>query len=357
MKYLILLAMLFNMSLAMGNSAQEENLYQVVTSHPHDLEEIQDHIETVHQSGRLWVVKLKDGAPEGTLKHLELLQQGERSFLYRPTVSNLKKKKSFSKAILDNVRKENIKKDVEDLSLNYVTRLAGTEENKAAVKSVGTRFKELNYDVKEICYGFDSCSIVAEKKGTGPSGKVIMIEGHIDSVGESYAGADDNASGVAVILEMARILKDVPNKKTIRFFISNGEEANLLGSEHYARTLKSSRELSNLDLVINMDMVGYNQNGIVELETEPEHEPLAKWYADLALNYTILRPKITLGAWGSDHVPFLKRGVPAILTIEDWETKTPCYHQECDTPDTINYDYTVEITRLNLSAVLSKDIQ
>jgi hypothetical protein len=287
---------------------------------------------------------------------MENFEKSEKIFLYKTTtLTNLKKQKTFSKTILDKVVKENIKKDVEDLSLNYVTRLAGTEENKTAVKSVGDRFKSMNYEVKEICYGFDSCSIIAEKKGTALN-KVIMIEGHIDSVGESYAGADDNASGVAVILEMARVLKDVPNRKTIRFFISNGEEANLLGSEHYARSLKSSNELSKIELVINMDMVGYNENGIVELETEPEHESMAKWYADLAMTYTKLKPKITLGAWGSDHVPFLKRGVPSMLTIEDWDTKTPCYHMECDVPDTINYEYALQITRLNLSAVLAKDL-
>lgn len=356
MKYFVVLAMVSGLFLNMGNTEMKDSLYQVVSSHPHDVVELDPYIETVHQSGRLWVVKLKDGHPEEIKQHLQLLSGGERSYFFQPSFSSMKKKKSFPRVILENVDKANIQKDVESLSNNYETRYRGTEENKKAVEDVSARFKALNYEVSQICYNSDSCSIVAEKKGKKTPGKVIMVEGHIDSVGESFAGADDNASGVAVILEMARVLKDVPTQKTLRFFISNGEEGGLLGAEHYAKTLKSKNEIKNLELVINMDMVGYNTNGVVELETDPNYEGLAKWYADLTARYTTLRPKITLGAWGSDHVPFLKRGVPSILTIEDWETKTPCYHMECDKPDTLNYDYTAEITKLNISAVLTKDL-
>jgi hypothetical protein len=106
-----------------------------------------------------------------------------------------------------------------------------------------------------------------------------------------------------------------------------------------------------------MDMVGYNSNGVVELETNAEFEPLAKWFATLASTYTNLHSKITLGAWGSDHVPFLEKNVPTLLTLEDWSTKTPCYHQACDQPNTINYSYAAEITKLNTAAVLTKDAE
>ena len=182
--------------------------------------------------------------------------------------------------------------------------------------------------------------------------------GHIDSVGKAFAGADDNASGTAVALEIARVLKDYDNRKTIRFFITNGEELGLLGAQHYVRKLSGENRLSELELVINMDMVGYNKsNNIVELETAPEYETLAKWFAELGSRYTTLKSKITLGAWGSDHVPFLNKGVPALLTIENWDTKTPCYHQACDRPETLNYDYASEIGKLNAAAVLTKDQQ
>jgi Peptidase family M28 len=359
MKQLFIAALTIGMFFNLGAGHRGNDLYQVISSHPHDLEELTPHIETVYQNGRLWVVQLNENAPEEVLELLKPLSGHEKSYIHEGTwVSNIKikNKKDNTKLIVSAVNKENIKKDVVELS-NYESRYAGSEGNKKAVAATSERFSSMGYSVKEICYAPDACSLIAEKKGKIDASKVIMVMGHIDSVGEEFAGADDNASGVAVILEMARVLKDQANRKTIRFFVTNGEELGLYGATHYAKSL-SSAELKNIDLAINMDMVGYNKsNNIVELETEPEHEPLAKWFADLASKFTSLKTKITLGAWGSDHVPFLKKGVPTMLTIENWDSKTPCYHQECDKPETLNYDYAAEIAKLNVSAVLTKDNQ
>jgi hypothetical protein len=358
MKQILIIALMFGMFFNLGAGYRGNDLFQVITSHPHDLEELSPHIETVYQNGRLWVVQLSKDAPEELLQHLRPLSGSEKSYIHEGQwISNVKfkNKKDNTKLIVNQVSKENIQKDVEDLANNYETRYAGSEENQKALIATEARFRSMGYEVKEVCYAPDACSIVAEKKGKSEASKVILVMGHIDSVGESFAGADDNASGVAVILEMARVLKDVPNKKTIRFFITNGEELGLYGATYYAKVLANSNEIKNIVLGINMDMVGYNSNGLVELETEPEHEPLAKWFADLASKFTTLKTKITLGAWGSDHVPFLKKGVPTMLTIENWDTKTPCYHQECDKPDTLNYGYAAEIAKLNVSAVLTKD--
>jgi Zn-dependent M28 family amino/carboxypeptidase len=195
---------------------------------------------------------------------------------------------------------------------------------------------------------------MAEKIGSQFPSEVILTEAHFDSVGKIKAGADDNGSGTAALLEMARVLSTQNLKRTVRFFATNGEEVNLLGAEHYVKQLSSS-DLKNFKLVINMDMVGYNANGVVELETDKQFENLANWFAQLTSDYTTLTSKITLGAWGSDHVPFLRKNIPTLLTIEDWSTKTPCYHGSCDKPDTLNYVYAGEITKLNIAAILTKD--
>ena len=189
--------------------------------------------------------------------------------------------------------------------------------------------------------------------GDGADGH--SLDGHPE--GKIHNGADDNASGIAVLLEVARVLKDYGNKKTLRFFATNGEEGGLYGAEHYAQLLKKNGEIKKLVLAINMDMVGYNSNGIVELETDSQYEKLANWFAGLATTYTSLKSKITIGAWGSDHVPFIQGGVPTLLTIEDWSTKTPCYHTECDKPSTLNYEYAGQIAKLNLAAIMTKDAE
>jgi hypothetical protein len=355
MKKYTLLILLTGIFLIIGSSRRGQ-FYQIRSSHPHDVEEFAPFVETAYQNGRLWVVELKDSAPASVRNHLAPLAGGEKSFIYKTS-----EKKPTSKPIKDHiddiislVDKANIKKDVEFLS-SFKTRHAGTPENQQAVLALYNRLNDLGYDVEEVCYSSEACSIVAQKKGKTRPEEVVMVMAHIDSVGKEFAGADDNGSGTAVLLEMARVLKDYANNKTIRFFITNGEELGLLGANHYVSKLESENALSELSLVINMDMVGYNSNGIVELETEPEFEDLAKWYAELASKYTALKAKITLGAWGSDHVPFLQQGIPSILTIEDWDTKTPCYHMACDLPDTLNYDYAAEIGKLNISAVLTKD--
>ncbi len=355
MKPLFLLALMTGLLLS-ASSAPRGTFYQVISSHPHDVKELRPFIKTVHQNGRLWIVRLTKKAPLHVMEHLRAIDGTEKSYVFESS-SFIQPKiliNEFTSEIVQQISKENIRADVIELS-SYETRYAGTADNKKAVSNAMLRLQSYGYDVKEICYSTDACSVIAEKKGSQLPSEVLLVMGHIDSVGKSFAGADDNASGTAVLLEMARVLKDFPNRKTVRFFITNGEELGLIGATHYARLLANENKIKDIKLAINMDMVGYNKNGIVELETDAAYEPIARSFAELASRFTNLKTKITIGAWGSDHVPFLRRGVPSILTIENWDTKTPCYHQECDKPETLNYDYASEIGKLNTAAIITRD--
>ncbi len=343
--FLLLSALVLSLSFA-----PKERLYQVTTSHPHELHKLAPHIETVSQNGRLWIVRLRDNAPMTVHNYLRPTNGTEKSYFPSLEKSTFEASDDVLKYTTQ-VSSDFIRADVEFLS-SYESRAAGSTGNQDAVTKLEGRLTSLGYAVKRICYIASACSLIADK--TVPGTQVILVEGHIDSVGKKFAGADDNGSGTAVIMEMARILRNYPAKKTIRFFITNGEEGGLRGATHYVNQLTSENRLKEFDLVINMDMVGYNSNGIVELETNPEWETLANWFAELAHKYTTLKSKITLNAWGSDHVPFLNKKIPSLLTIEDWSTKTPCYHQACDKPDTLNYDYAAEIAKLNIAAVISK---
>ena len=342
-------------SFLLASAAPKNPLYQVLSSHPHDVKEFSPYIQTVRQEGRLWLVHLKGNVPSRVLKNFRRTNGSDVKHYSAPV-----QKAAFASAIIkdliSHIDVASIKSDIESLS-NYKTRLVGTADNQKATNQVKEVLAALGYTVSEYCYRSDACSIVADKKGENASNGVIMIMAHLDSVGKNFAGADDNASGTAVLLEVARVLKDYGNKKTLRFFVTNGEESGLYGATHYAEVLKQSGDIKKLILTINMDMVGYNANGIVELETDSQYEALANWFAGLATTYTGLKSKITIGAWGSDHVPFIQAGVPTLLTIEDWSTKTPCYHKECDKPSTINYEYAGEIAKLNLAAIMTKDAE
>lgn len=354
MKKLLFLSALFTLT-TLGFSSKRTDLYQVISSHPHDVNKFSSHVDTVYQEGRLWLVEVKKDAPSFVYKYLQSTK-GRDLRTYKPQGKLFFAPQDEVKDVLADLNLTRIKKDVEALA-SYKNRSAGSTENKEAQQFIKKRFLELGMTVEEPCYRAGICSVVADKLGSVYPEEVIIVVAHFDSVGKSFAGADDNASGTAVMMEMARVLSSYSNKRTLRFFATNGEENGLLGAQHYAKQLVDSGKIKNIVLNVTMDMVGYNSNGIIELETDSKYEALAQWFNTLAQTYTKLKTKITLGAWGSDHVPFLKAGVSTLLTIEDWSTKTPCYHMECDKPDTLNYNYATEVARLNTAAVVSKDLE
>jgi Zn-dependent M28 family amino/carboxypeptidase len=352
MKFFFLLALLSTSVLA-----AKKPVYQVMSSHPHDVAEFSSFVTTVKQEGRLWLVEKKDNAPESINEFLLSVEGRDlRSYIPQVTLLKMSPDSELIKTYTSQINVAEIRKSVETLSA-YKTRLAGSSDNRKATDAIKAEFASMGLSVSKVCYKADTCSVIADKVGTEKPSEVILVMAHLDSVGKDFAGADDNGSGVAVMMEIARVLQTYPNKKTIRFFATNGEEGGLFGAEHYANLLAANGQIKNMVLAINMDMVGYNSNGIVELETDSQYEGLAKWFAQLTATYTTLTSKITLGAWGSDHVPFIQKNVPTLLTIEDWSTKTPCYHTACDKPDSLNYVYAGEIGKLNTAATITKDLE
>lgn len=346
MKFGFFLLLLSNVALA--------ERYQVISQHPHDVKDLEKHVHTVKKEGRLWIVE-GENLSGHVKENLRLLNGSEKRYSY--VVSN---KMGPNLLIQKTTQKlsETLIRDYVGKLAGYKTRLVGTADNQKATEEVEKDLTSLGYVTTKICYSAGKCSVIADKKGASQEEQVIMVMAHLDSVGKDFAGADDNASGTSVLMEMARVLSTYQNQKTIRFFVTNGEESGLLGAEHYARQLKTDGRIRDLVMAINMDMVGYNKsNNIVELETDSQYESLAKWFAELANTYTTLKNKITIGAWGSDHVPFIKAGVPTLLTIENWDSKTPCYHTACDKPESLNYAYATEIGKMNVAAVMAKDVQ
>jgi len=198
------------------------------------------------------------------------------------------------------------------------------------------------------------CNIVARRKAVRPEAQAILIIGHMDSVGYENAGADDNASGSAGVLEMARILAGYKSDYDFIFVAANGEENGISGSYACAKKLKESGELSRVAWAINMDMISWNKDGILEIETNKEFTTYADWVGTQARLYTKLEPHIAMPAWGSDHVPFLEAGIPTYLSIEHWENHNPCYHKACDKMESLSWDYAADIVRLNLAVVAGK---
>ncbi len=203
----------------------------------------------------------------------------------------------------------------------------------------------------------DEYNVVTKIKGK--SKKSIVIIGHMDTVSGTI-GADDNASGAAGVLELARVSQEAFADKvpelTIYFVVSADEEIGLKGAHQFVKEMKESNLSEHIKFSINMDMIAYNKNQVVDLETNKKNKSLVEYFAVLVGKFTSLKANLVLQAWGSDHIPFLNNDIPALLTIENWKTHTPCWHKSCDTLDTLNFEYAMEILKLNFSAILDSTL-
>lgn len=141
---------------------------------------------------------------------------------------------------------------------------------------------------------------------------IIIISAHYDTVANSY-GAIDNASGVSILMEVARVLAPVPNNSNneIHFILFSGEENHLYGSHYYVYNL-SEDEKKRIIAVINLDMVGEEGPIAPVLGTHNVKENNA---TKLFSNYNI---EIKRGT-SSDHLPFHYAGIPS-LTIYQYPT-------------------------------------
>lgn len=219
----------------------------------------------------------------------------------------------------------------------FTTRGSSTALCDKAEQWTFERLVELGYtDVQYDPYTFGTTSarnIVATLPGTGTPNQVIVLGAHLDSTSPSLStlapGANDNASGVAGLLEIARILRRYSFKNTIRFVVFTGEEQGLYGSQHYAAAA-AARGDSIVGAVI-FDMIGWHslQNKI-DIEGETPFLPIMNVMKDACTQYTSLATNMVIGSWGSDHVPFQNLNYPAFLAIENEYPTYPCYHKTCD---------------------------
>ena len=156
---------------------------------------------------------------------------------------------------------ENIYKTVEKLQ-KFETRYSCEKQDEVA-NYLFKEFKEYDIPVEFDEYYFRGKkwkNVVATIRGKRKPEDIYMVIAHFDSISKkpeiSAPGADDNASGTAAVLEIARILKDVQLDSSIQFGIFSNEEQDGLGSKHFAK--KARRQGLHIKGCINLDVIGYN---------------------------------------------------------------------------------------------------
>jgi Zn-dependent M28 family amino/carboxypeptidase len=179
--------------------------------------------------------------------------------------------------------------------------------------------------------------------------QIYIVGAHYDSV--NNPGADDNASGVAGVIEAARALSKYRFDSTVVFIAFDREEQGLVGSSAYA----SAHKTDNIRGMVSMDMIAYNPAG-------PQHDKAYVYYADSTapaitamfsdaiseysdgISPTIAR----LSSASSDHYSFYAQGFESTLLIEYNVWSNPYYHSAADSVDTsgyIDYHYATDMTR------------
>ncbi|MDY7108666.1 MAG: M20/M25/M40 family metallo-hydrolase [Planctomycetota bacterium] len=187
-------------------------------------------------------------------------------------------------------------------------------------------------------------NVVGTKVGTVYPDQEYIIGAHYDSV--SNPGADDNASGVALVLEAARIITQYDSQYTIRFIAFDMEETGLNGSEAYVDDHYTDDILG----MISADMVAYDTGtNECNIYGRSASNPIKNTVADAVSEYGDgLTPVIGGDTPYSDHAPFESAGFQACLFIEREVWNNPFYHTQDDNyenPDNLNFPYAVKMTR------------
>ena len=232
-------------------------------------------------------------------------------------------------------------------------------------------------------YARKGYNVIGTLPGTDPEAGYYIIGAHYDAIGarsrtwdwrtDPAPGADDNGSGVALVLESARVLAGQEFPWSIRFVAFAGEELGLLGSRDYvARVVEADDTILG---VLNFDMLGYNnQNDRVELATNPA----SSWIVDLmresnqryiaGLQVDVLEDT---SAILSDHHSFWARGYDAVLAIENYlpdDSTTygvregiyqvnSSYHTMADVPDSINWSLLHKCTQLAVATLAQYSLE
>jgi hypothetical protein len=203
-------------------------------------------------------------------------------------------------------------------------------------------------------------NVIATLPGTRPSAGEIIVCSHYDSYASpttAAPGADDNASGTAAVLEMARVLKTsgYTPRSTLRFITFGAGELGLVGSNHYAALAKAAGR--TITQVQNYDMIAYCPEGApraIRVIWYANARDLAERDSSVIRRYTTLTPVPSTQYWNqSDSYGFSVQGYRAFFNIE--QTFTPWYHTAHDSATFLNMAYGAEVSRSGLALLLETD--
>ena len=288
-------------------------------------------------------------------------------------------------SLIDQVSLENIKSKLIKLS-SYHTRHTKSAYINTVAEWLKNEFECIGYrDVSYHHYKeklgtneYNLKNIICKKDGN--YNKSILLCAHYDSrtsKEDDYTsrapGANDNASGVSAILEIARILYNLLTEYSIQFILFSGEEQDLVGSKHYSEYVKEK----DIDIfrLINLDMIGhpFPEPGIIIIEVDNQDNyrynkvqendddsiKQGKLMRNTISAYTDLQFELGL-IYSSDYEHFESKGFVVVGVydggaVDSGNYRNPDYHSITDTPDKINWNYLTSVTKMVLATILTLD--
>lgn len=212
------------------------------------------------------------------------------------------------------------------------------------------QYGRLGYRLQAHNYS-SGTNVFAERVGSDDG--VIIVSSHFDTVAGS-PGADDDGSGVVVGLAVAAAMARCQPEKTVRFIAFDQEENGMIGSRAYVGSLQAADQIQRIAGMIQVEMVGYDQNEDGFINRNDCGRANSRFIAD-ALSATVSNEGLGLTAieacaGRSDHVPFWDINIPATTISQHFfgenQDRNRCYHRSCDVVANLNFDFMNRIARM-----------
>ncbi len=348
-----------------AHPVQQENLYLVVQK-GRIFQQEHPEIPVLLDKGRFLVVELaaeqvqqwdKGDEPCYTIRPL---QDYSVVFQLRPKPLARLQASPKIQSLVKQLSQVSLEQTLQKL-VSFPTRYSTSQSYGEAAAWLKKELTDMGYQTRLsriTVMGQNSQNVIAKKQGKGNNRGLVIVTAHLDSINHQDGplapapGADDNGSGSAGLLEIARSLKNYDREHDLYLVLFGGEEQGLFGSQQYVSKL-TQPERSRIIAVVNMDMIGSLNTAkpTVMLEGAQLSQRAIDGLATAAEIYTELEVETSLNPFASDHVPFIKAGLPAVLTIEGGDSTNNAIHSGNDTLDRINYKFMLEILRMNLAFI------
>lgn len=252
------------------------------------------------------LAKEEDIPDEGLAGRIALIQRGE--ILFEEKVTRVAEAGAAAAVIYNNVPR----------------LFAGVMENQADIPAIslsqgdGERLLEmmdagaLEVTVSLETKSYNSRNLIAELPGGAGSDRVLVVGAHYDTTPNTQ-GANDNGSGVAALMAIAREMAEGPPLPLrLRFLLFGAEEVGLFGSNHYVDSLDQD-EIDSIVAMINLDVPGSGHSLEVIGDTSLAGEAV-RYGRELGI---LIRREQSLDGASSDHAPFREVGVPVLFVLAD----------------------------------------